>query len=273
MVTEHYQDGSPCECDSMVRKYYDSGELESETPYVDGKIHGKQMEYEPFAKFNPQPSAEDRMHWVEKYEVPYENGSKQGIGYGYYLSGIVAVENHFANDLWFCQKIFYPSGALEYECAYRNESKHGTGRVYYETGELAEERPYVAGKLHGIRVIHHGKTVLEYAFLADGHGPYDFPDAPEGMVTRIAYVDGVRHGLETTHYPDGTLFYEVEWKDGKRVGKGKTYDPDGSLSKETIYRYAEDIHGYSAVDIYVSGEMAVIEALNHWYMPRRKQDG
>lgn len=271
MKTEHYQDGTPCQCDSMERTYYESGELEFETPYVNGVIHGKQIEYEPFEKYNPNPSKNDKENWVGKWELPFENGQKHGIGYGFYHTGIIAIENRFENDCWIHQKVFYPSGSIKSEVAYQNEQMHGLERVYHESGDLSEEVPYENGKIHGTRVIHHRKETLNDGWQIDGYSPYDYPDAPEGTITRITYSNGIRDGLETTHFADGTLMYEVEWKDGRRTGMGKTYNPDGTLLKETVYMYGEGIYGYDMVDTYASGEITSDMALNYWFMPRGRR--
>lgn len=233
MQTEFYQDGSPCQCDRMERLYYDSGELQQETPIVNGVPYGKQAFYEPYEMFNGEAKGTDYEEWVCKFETPYDNGIKHGLGFGYFHSGIVAVENKFELDAWVFQKEFYPSGKIHIEGPIHNDKKNGLERIYRESGELAEEIPYVDDKIHGIRVIHHGKKPYSKGCLLDDN-LLDHPIGPSGSTTKISYANGIREGLETTHSEDGTLLYQCEWMNGKRRGKTKAYFSDG-----TQYRVSE----------------------------------
>jgi len=273
-------DGVP---NGICKEYYESGELEYETPYVNGVIHGKQVTYEPFEVYHKPPKRDKDdpfeeveeatkvvpdADWVYKFETPYENGIKQGLGFGYYYTEIVAFENQFENDAWVYQKEFYTSGKIQSEVAYLNEQKNGIERIYHESGELADEVPYLANTIHGIRVIYHRKEIYKDGWHIDRTSPHDYPDSIEGAITKIPYVNGVKNGIETTHSSDGTLLYEVEWKDGRRIGKGRTFFTDGELYKEAIYLYDLD-DGYSIVETYPMGQIGTDASLNHWFMPRR----
>ena len=307
MQTEHYKDNSPCQCDRMVREhfesgslrtevpfiddvpngickeYYESGELEYETTYVNGVMHGKQVCYEPFDVYHrhlqrdmvdffgvihEEPKVVVDPDWVYKYETPFEYGIKQGLGFGYYYSEIVAVENRFENDIWVYQKIFYPSGKIESEIAYRNELKNGIERHYNKSGFIEYEVPYTDGKIHGVMLIHHRDETTDSVYLVDEHPRYDYPDCPPGAVTRIPYDVGIRNGLETTHSSEGILLYQVEWKDDKRSGKSQSFFPDGMLFKEAVYSYEAD-YGYKTFETYPLGQIGIDDSINHGYMPRR----
>jgi antitoxin component YwqK of YwqJK toxin-antitoxin module len=74
--TEYYKDGSPCECDEMHREYYEA--LISETPYVNGKKHGKAKGYYASGAL--------------KYVIPYINGKIHGIEKQYFESGVLKYE-------------------------------------------------------------------------------------------------------------------------------------------------------------------------------------
>lgn len=239
MVAESYLDGTPCSCDKMERTYYTSGELEYESPMVNGLIHGMQMLYEPYEVYNGSDLVFYE-NWTVKYSTPYVNGIIQGIGYGYYHNGNVSIEKHFKNNACVYQKTFYLTGKIETEVGLLNEQKHGVEKLYFESGKLAEEVPYVNGVICGERIIYHGQSIFEKGWLIDCCGPFDYPNAKEGCITKITYANGVRHGLETTHTSDGLLGYEVMWKNGKRMGIGKTYFADSTILKTTIYEYESD---------------------------------
>lgn len=40
-----YKDGTECGCDSVVQTFYANGDIESEVPYLNGKIHGTYYYY------------------------------------------------------------------------------------------------------------------------------------------------------------------------------------------------------------------------------------
>lgn len=266
---EHYKDGTPCNCDRMERTYYKSGELEYETPYINDHIQGKQMLYEYYPTNTKNSTDSLNIEWTHKFETPFEKGKKHGIGHGYFYSGVVSVENNFEHDSWTYQKLFYPSGSIKSEVAYTNDLKNGTERHYHENRVLAEELPFVAGRIHGTRIIHHSTEIYTDGVSIDGYSDYDFPDAPDGNVTRISYENGIRNGMETTHSIDGILLYSVEWKNGKRIGKAITYFPDGTPYKEAVFQYGSDIYGYYVVETYPNGQIDVFDALNLHYLPRR----
>ena len=64
---EYYKDGTPCECDEMKRFYYESGILEWETPYVNGKVHGTERVYNGSGTLQSMiPYVNDRKHGMQK---------------------------------------------------------------------------------------------------------------------------------------------------------------------------------------------------------------
>ena len=76
--TEYYKDGTPCECEYMEREHYYSTALQSEIPYINGKIHG-------IVKFYYESGA---MEW----ESPYTNNKKHGLYKEYSESGTLELQ-------------------------------------------------------------------------------------------------------------------------------------------------------------------------------------
>jgi antitoxin component YwqK of YwqJK toxin-antitoxin module len=91
-------------------EYYESGELKSETPYIDGKIHGIEKWYYESGEL--------------LFEIPFVNGKIHGI--------------------W---KTYYKSGQLMRESPFTNGKIHGIVIDYYENGQIKEETLYVDGEL------------------------------------------------------------------------------------------------------------------------------
>ena len=78
------QDNSTVKVKIEVKKeYYESGALEVEIPYVNGKMHGISRGYYESGAL--------------KYETPYVNGAKHGIGKGYHETGALWIEIPYKN--------------------------------------------------------------------------------------------------------------------------------------------------------------------------------
>lgn len=75
MANDFYNDGTPCECDSLKRSYHDNGILESELPYVNGEKNGVEKGYD----------------WDGKLftKTPYVNGKINGTVWVFYPNGSV----------------------------------------------------------------------------------------------------------------------------------------------------------------------------------------
>ncbi len=68
----------------ILKEYYESGELEKETPYIEGKIHGIEKIYYKSGKL--------------LWETPYVKGKIYGIEKIYYASGKLKKEIGFYDD-------------------------------------------------------------------------------------------------------------------------------------------------------------------------------
>jgi len=98
--------------DGLQKNYTKSGLLFSETPYINGLIHGKKTEYYKNQK--------------TKSETPYKKGKIAGTA-----------------------KIWYESGKLYRESEYINSIKNGPSIEFYPNGKLKKSEFYKDGKLDG----------------------------------------------------------------------------------------------------------------------------
>ena len=98
----------------VKKEYYkDSCELQKETPYQDGEIHGVMKTYYESG--------------VLKKETPYVKNEKHGL-----------------------QISYYESGNIESKTQYKKDKLDGYRRDYYLTGKLCKERFYKNGKRVGV---------------------------------------------------------------------------------------------------------------------------
>lgn len=99
--------------------YYNNGqlEIESETPFKNGKENGIEKEYYKNGRL--------------KRETPYTDGKANGI-----------------------EKKYYENGRLKGETPYTDGKLNGVVKEYYETGELLREAPYKNGEHDGVAKIY-----------------------------------------------------------------------------------------------------------------------
>ena len=102
---------------------YESGAVESETHFIDGKEDGVAVGwYENGAR---------------KYEIPYNRGRLKGVEIQYYNTGSKLFEIRFKNDmkdgveLW-----WYENGAKRSESSYKEGKKEGIEKNWDEQGNL-----------------------------------------------------------------------------------------------------------------------------------------
>ena len=109
-----YKDGTRCYCDYIYRTYYESGALEWEFPYKNGKENGIEKEY-------------------------YESGA---------LRSEIPCKNDKVNGL---AKAYYESGALAWEVPYKNDKENGIEKEYFSSGEIKSTATYRNGILQGYK--------------------------------------------------------------------------------------------------------------------------
>ena len=94
----------------VQKKYYENGNLEIETPFENGKLHGVEKWYYENGNL--------------ECEIPYQNGKLHGV-----------------------EKEYDENGILMSEIPYQNGKLHGVGKVYYENGNLQAQVTYENGSV------------------------------------------------------------------------------------------------------------------------------
>ena len=94
------------------KKYYNNGQVKTETPLVNNIPHGiEKWYYETGELWYEKPCVDGKVHGIEKW--------------------------------------YYETGELWYEWPWVNDKIHGIYKEYYESGQLKEESRYVLGELIG----------------------------------------------------------------------------------------------------------------------------
>lgn len=128
-----YQGGKPV---GIVREYYISGPLLSETPFSGGKENGVKKAYYPGGKLMG--------------EMPYKDGILNGVEKNYYSEGKLISEIPFTNGkVNGVLKKYYESGAKDWEIPFKDGKKNGVAKEYYENGKLKSETPFADDKVNG----------------------------------------------------------------------------------------------------------------------------
>lgn len=140
-----YKDGIQ---DGPERQYdVASGAMLSETPWVDGKIHGLKRTFHP----NGKPANEST----------YEKGQIKGISRSFTADGQVSRTVSFVNGLRDGESIDYwpdKPDAVDRIISYKKGQVDGVAKAFYLNGKPKWERPYKNNRQHGI----------EKQFAADG---------------------------------------------------------------------------------------------------------
>jgi hypothetical protein len=147
-------------------------------------------------------------------EVPFKNGSKNGVSKEYYNNGQVFQEVNYENNLregW--AKRYFENGTLSQETPYKNDKMHGVQKKYRRSKELMAEIPYHEGNV----------CVGLKEYTIDGKLKKRYPSIVVTPVDRIL-IDG-SYTLEI-RLSDGTKG-GVEYYEGTLVN-GKYIDPTGS---------------------------------------------
>lgn len=191
---------SSIQADDIDKKYYDSGALQFQYEYRNGKLHGT----------------------IEEF---YETGE------------LKAEYNYRSGDL-ISKKTFSRDGKLEYELRHKNNDKYETQLEYYQSGELHLKRSLINGKREGLEIEYYrnGNKKAErnyvngkkegvargYHFNGKLQGDWIFKNG-EPVSATIYYSSGEKW---LVHVFDGN---------GRLNGTSKEYDKDGNLMAMRYY--------------------------------------
>lgn len=96
----------------IKKEYYHNGNMQSETPYLNGEKHGIEREF--------------YRNGALRRETPFDHNRKNGV-----------------------EKFFYENGNIKVEIPYTKNRRDGIEKHYYEYGVLRAELPHSKGLQHG----------------------------------------------------------------------------------------------------------------------------
>jgi antitoxin component YwqK of YwqJK toxin-antitoxin module len=153
--------------------YTDIKKKKSETPYINGKIHGQVVKWYSNGKIAEQ--------------INYINGEKHGLYQEFHYNGSKREEGLFVNG-----------------------KRHKLWRMWRSDGYISMEIIYVNGEIHGTLLNYDLYNILFYkAEYANGerNGLYQEYHKNGAIKKKIMYVDGMIHGLYSEFRKNGALLY------------------------------------------------------------------
>ena len=216
-------------------------------------------------------------------EIPWVRGERVGDARTYYDDGAPECQGRYEAGLrqghWRC---LHPTGAVRVEGPYERGNRHGPFRREGLDGRLIAEGDYADGAPHGLwrryfdadwlaaQEAESGGRVVSLMTYDRGTVRGEAESrwvADDALHSRIAYRDGVRHGLyrewyhsgqlytegaiiaELQHglwrayYPSGQLALEVSYDLGRLHGPYVEYDAQGQITRQGTYEYDRFIPG------------------------------
>ena len=187
MLTEHYKDGTPYECEYMERIYYISDNNESvesknlllEVPFINGRQEGEKRTYarngdlvctESFVngktdgvskEFSPVTLSLIR-------ETEYKNGKKYGTSKNFLTNGMLTMLINWKDNQKEGLSIFYSTlnGAVVQISNYKEDKLHGVTYVFNENCVLAKSSMWEHGYEHGrTKIFGAGVLLHDYVFV------------------------------------------------------------------------------------------------------------
>lgn len=190
--------------------YYESGAIQFEYNYLNGKLNGVSREY--------YDSGDAKLKGELRSELTYRDGKLEAKK-EYLRNGKLANDLRIADGKRFETQLEYYSGldVLFRERHLVDGKRHGLEQEYYQDGKtLKAERNYVDGKKQGKSKGFHSNGNLQ--------GDWDFEDGLP--VKSVIFYRSGEKWLEHSHFLDGRL-----------NGISKEYDKKGHL---IAYRLYED---------------------------------
>ncbi len=225
-----------------VKEFYPSGKLKSETPFVNGNIHGTRKSYFESGVLQKEEEYRDgrregvsREYYEDGVLKNYEtfkddrlngecymnypggqrimagqcaDGRKTGKWTLFHNNGNKYMEGNYADGMmqgpW---RSFSPDGWLDSEGEYQNGSQSGIWTYYDKARRVARKLTLKDGVIDGMCWIYRqGRLVGEGTMTGQSHNP-------------------VRHGVWKSYYKNGQLRYEGLFAMGVKNGPFKEYYP------------------------------------------------
>ena len=207
----------------VYKKYYNTGMLEEEFIYSEGKLNGKAT------KWDRNSNLLASYTYLDDELVEYTNFNIQGeiLSTGKLKDGVLEFES------------FFPEGMKEVEGKYINKKKEGIWKKYYRNGNIDEEETYKEGKLDGTTKSYYknGSLFAEYSYTNDVWDGFYKSYKKNGNTSLMGwYQMGQRQGDWYTYSPDGTIASHGYYLNDKPYGYQVYYRLDGKIHYEEFYK-------------------------------------
>ncbi len=114
------------------------------------------------------------------------------------------------------EKKYYTGGQVRSEFIWSDSSgNNGVKKTYGYEGELTSTVKIANGVPHGIMSIY---------------------DSKRRVIRQIPYVNGKKHGIDKSFYPNGDRMITYTYQYGIKSGNAYTYNSNGSVCKKAIYK-------------------------------------
>jgi len=261
--------------EGVYKTYYPTGELASESPFINDKREGLEKQYYESDKLrsellykNDKPTGIKKMYTESgqlQSEMPFKDGKRHGVYVWYwydkngkrYIRESVSYTNEDiehnpeVNDTETKIKLnegeYVDENTLYIEdtdlIVEKDTKKPITGilKMYHPNGNLKRECSYKDGKIDGIckRYYENGNLQSESVWK-DGTLAQDGIKKsyyPDASLRSIAtYVNGKRHGVYTSYHNNGNIHQTGTYEHGTRTGIGKIYYENGNLEATLTYK-------------------------------------
>jgi antitoxin component YwqK of YwqJK toxin-antitoxin module len=221
----------------MKRTYTENGNVDYITTYEDGIVIEKK-------NFTYYESGE-----LEK-ETYYINGLKDGVETTYYTDGnIFIVKEYKAGMINGESIVYYSSGQVKYHDNYKNDKRIGLSKYYLINGSIGTESVFEDGRSKsGVVYKYDENNNLKWS---NAYWSKTYKDSRRNIITNYYpngqvsiernLIDGRMEGIYNSYYKNGNLKYEVTMKNNNREGAYKEYFSSGELKQEIHYKNASRI--------------------------------
>lgn len=283
---------------TSLKVYHVNGNLKSDLPLKDGKIHGTAKYYFNTGSLREEVNFEnDVKHGTAKeyfrngklYIVSeYVQGERTGWYKGYYANGQVEAEGWLLNNnkegVW---RFYSVAGKLEREGFYLNNEANGPSRHYNNNGKISFTDYYDRDLVTGLEQYDKTGKVIHQLSFPKGTGKYYmvFPNGNTSFEVQVKngnyegayayyypdktlrekgfYKNGQRDSLTVSYYPGGQESAKGYWHKGSKDGKWAYHGFDGKPERETEYLKGDE-HGKDK--FYQAGELRSEYNMTYDYM-------
>lgn len=187
----------------IVREYYDSGPLKSESHFEANEKDGMYKEYYLNGSLKLQTNFKGEFRKFEGICIRYNN-------YGYFDEQANYVNGKKEGDYM----SFWGNGNKATQCILRNGEKEGLNTEWFENGKKEFECTYLNGERHGLFTKYHNNGKVREA---------------------SNWFNGEREGEWVTYFEDGVVKKVSNWVNGCRCGEFKSYWPNSERRMECKY--------------------------------------